>query len=158
MNITIKSNRMWMITPLLIGEVLFVGILIYFLVDFEQVFKQMWVFVADICIIIILLCIILALKFYRGKIFKFYENKIEIYNKKKIIETIYTQDIEAMHHSSFNMRYFVSIFFGVFMRTEGGCWKLYLTLKDGEKKELAFLGKRDIVALKDLYGTLLIID
>lgn len=158
MNITIKSNRMWLIMPLLIGELLFVGTLIYFLIDIEQIYKNMWAFVANICLIVILLCIILALKFYRGKNFKFYENKIEIYNKTKLKDTIDMQDIEEMHYPSFNMRYFVSIFFGVFMRMEGGCWKLYITLKDGTKKELAFLGKRDIKTLKDLYGSLLIID
>ena len=90
----------------------------------------------------------LLLRFVKsGHRFVFDENEISIFNRGELIDKVRVEDIEEIYFHPFRLRYIVTIFMGEL--NDGGCWKLHLKMRNGEKKELYILLLKDIKLLKE---------
>jgi len=120
---------------------------IYYPKDMKNTLPVLILFLA---LDIVLFIGIIVLKFYKGKSYIFTFNEISIYNKGKFIEKIVINEIESISYRSFKFRYLITIFFGELI--EGGVWKLYIKLKNGNIKVLSLFSVADVKKIKDLYG------
>lgn len=111
--------------------------------------------IAFTCLIILDLTIIsflIGIKLYKGKSYIFTSEEIEIFNKTRFVEKILLSEIESMDYRSFKFRYFITIFFGELI--EGGAWKIYVKLKNGDTKILSLFSLKNAKELQNLYGDL----
>lgn len=159
MTISLRENPKFLVKLFgslsILGALCLVCVGICFCIDYVGMSECFPVLIFFIVYNVVFVSLTLALKFYRGTKFIFSDEKIEIH-KKHSVEIINIQDVEGILFIRFKFRYIITIYAGAL--NAGGCWKLHVKMKNGEKKELAFFDKKDVILLKEkLYGELITI-
>lgn len=160
MSIEIKSNIRFMLKVFLpfaiLGFVLNIAMITTFIAQKEIADSDLMFFIIFLVMEIFLVALVLFLRFYKGKCYKFFEDKVLVYNKGIFINEISLEEIESMQYFKFKFRYIITIFAGAL--NEGSCWRLYLKFKNGAKANLAFFSIKDIKKLKELYSNLITVN
>lgn len=158
MSIRVKSNRNWMMKPIIIFVIAWplcvigISITVYFEYDEELIF-----FLILSCVVLVIFIIaILVIKFYKNRIYEFTENEIKCFKRNRLLNTIDIANIEKINFYRYKLRYIVTIFLGEL--PSGGAWSLHVWMKDGTKNVLRFFSKKDAEMLKEkIFGELLTI-
>jgi len=155
--IELKSNRSFILKTFLpfaiIASLFIVIMIIGLIIDFDNMSQNILVLLLFIAIDICYIVGILIAKYYKGKSYIFYYNKIEIYNKGKFQYEIEVGNIRTMNYYPFKWHYIITIYAGSL--NEGGAWKIHITDSQGKKQTLGFIVYKDAKRLQQLYPDLL---
>ncbi len=156
MGITLKTNRIGIIKvimPLFIVLTIFFTLLIIaYLTHYEDMKNQTLACIVISSLEVFSIICISCTKFVCRKIYTFTPEQITVCYKKKQINQIDIDNIVFMKYNSFHARYIFTMLCGEVL--DGGCWKLYINLANGNRIFLDIFDTKDIIKIKELYGGL----
>lgn len=156
MELTLKTNRMGIIKFLMpifaILSVFFTLMVIAYITHYEDMKEQTFAGITISALEFLFVVGFIVTKLIRRKTYTFTLDKIAVCRKNKQVNQISIDDIVYMKYVKFHFRYFLTIFTGELR--DGGCWKLYVYLTNGNKITLDMFDDKDIKKIKELYGEL----
>ena len=156
MELKLKTNRLGIIKFLLpiyiLFSLVFLLMLIVFTTHYEDVKDDTVMFIIICCAEMIFTIGIILTALIRKKTYICTENNIAVYSHNKLIKQFDIDYILRIQYRRFRWRYILTTFSGELM--DGGCWKVYLYLSNGNKIVLDIFELKDVKKLKNLYGNL----